>query len=265
MFKTFLPSLYLWSSRAFRIVHAGTQAVFEGFWMGLLPEQSYDVISEKSYDSGKEYTNDRYLDRGFHFWEELAVRAWFTPGTRVMVAAAGGGRELIALKKSGFDAAGFECSRAMVQAGQLALTARGITATLEWAPPCIVPPMNAHFDAAIVGWNGYCYISPRSRRIAFLQSMRAQLPPGAPVLLSTAIRIPQSRMPAWTARIANLVRVCTFRPRVFEPGDSFQGRPKMHFTRLQLERELTDAGFAPVAFYVWGTSGALVAKALNKG
>jgi hypothetical protein len=148
----------------------------------------------------------------------------------------------------------------MVQAGQLALAARGIAATLEWAPPCIVPPMNGNFDAAIVGWNGYSYISPRSRRIAFLQSMRAQLPPEAPVLVSTAVRAPRSRMPAWTARIANAVRACTFRPRVFEPGDSFQGRPKMHFTRLQLERELTDAGFSPVAFYVWGTSGALVAR-----
>lgn len=260
MFRTLLAFLYIWSSRAFRIVHAGTQAIFEGFWMGLLPEQSFDVISEKSYGSGKEYTNDRHLDRGFHFWEELAVKTWFTPGARVMVAAAGGGRELIALRRSGFQAAGFECSRAMVQAGQRALAARGIAATLEWAPPCIVPAMPGHFDAAIVGWNGYCYISPRARRMAFLRSLRAQLPAGAPVLVSTAIRTPQSRAPIWTARIANAVRACTFRSRVFEPGDSFQTRPKMHFTRLQLERELTDAGFSPVAFYVWGTSGALVAR-----
>ncbi len=264
MLTTFLASLYLWSSRAFRIVHAGTQAVFEGVWMGLLPEQSYDVISEKSYGSGKEYTNDRYLDRGFHFWEELAVRAWFAPGSRVIVAAAGGGRELIALERSGFAAAGFECSRAMVQAGQLALAARGIAATLEWAAPCIVPPMNGRFDGAIVGWNGYCYISPRSRRIAFLKSLRAQLPQDAPILVSTAVRIPQARAPAWIARIANAVRTCTFRPPVFEPGDSFEGRPKMHFTRRQLEHELTDAGFSPVAFYVWGTSGALVARVLSK-
>ena len=260
MFKTFLALLYLWSSRAFRIVHSGTQALFEGFWMGLLPEQSCDVISEKSYGSGKEYTNDRYLDRGFHFWEELAVRAWFPPGARVVVAAAGGGRELIALRRSGFDAAGFECSRAMVQAGQRALAARGISATLEWAPPSTAPRMNGHFDAAIVGWNGYCYISPRSRRIAFLKSLRAQLPPGAPILVSTAFRAPQAKLPIWTPRIANAIRACTFRPRVFEPGDSFRGRPKMHFTRTQLERELAGAGFTATDFYIWGDYGAVVAK-----
>ncbi len=77
-------------------------------------------------------------------------------------------------------------------------------------------------------------------------------------------QVPPARLPVWTPRIANAVRACTFRPRVFEPGDTFQGRPKMHFTRLQLERELTDAGFSPVAFYVWGTSEALVARALNR-
>jgi hypothetical protein len=149
----------------------------------------------------------------------------------------------------------------MVQAGQRALAARGIAATLEWAPPCIVPPMSGHFDAAIVGWNGYCYISPRARRIAFLESLRAQLPPGAPILVSTAIRTPQARSLIWTPRVANAVRACTFRPRVFEPGDSFQGRPKMHFARMQLERELADAGFLAADYYGWGGYGAVVAKA----
>ncbi len=79
MFKTFLALLFLRSSRAFRIVHAGSQArCSKAFWMGLLPEQSCDVISEKSYSSGKRIpTDDRYLDGSLHFWEELAVRAWF--------------------------------------------------------------------------------------------------------------------------------------------------------------------------------------------
>jgi hypothetical protein len=261
MFNTVLASFYLWNNRAFRVIHGGAQALFEGFWMGLLPEQAYDVISEKSYGSGKEYTNDRYLDQGLYFWEELAVRAWITPGDRVMVAAAGGGRELIGLTRIGFEAAGFDCSRAMVQAGQRALAARGMAATLEWSPPCMVPPMSGDFQAAIVGWNGYGYISPRSRRIAFLKSLRAQLPTGAPVLVSTAIRTPRARLAIWTPRIANVVRACTFRPRVFEPGDSFQGRPKMHFTRRQLESELAEGGFSPAASYMWGVNGAVVAKA----
>jgi hypothetical protein len=258
--RSLIASLYLWSHRVFRVLHGGSQALFEGFWMCLLPESIYDVISEKSYGSGDQYTNKEYLDSGFHFWEELAVRTYFAPGSRVLVASAGGGREIIALVRAGYRAAGFECSRAMVETGQRALTARGIDAALIWAPPCIAPPMGV-FDALIVGWNGYCYISPRVRRIEFLKSLRTQLKSGAPVLISMAMRTQRARLLAWTPRIANAVRACTFRRPEFEAGDSFGGRPKMHFTRRQIELELTDAGFSVTRFYVWGGYGAVVAKA----
>jgi hypothetical protein len=49
MFANFVASLYLLSHRFFRALHGGSQVLFEGFWMGLLPESVYDVISEKSY------------------------------------------------------------------------------------------------------------------------------------------------------------------------------------------------------------------------
>ena len=258
MFKTLLASCYLRSHRLFRILHGGSQALFEGFWMGLLPESAYDVISEESYGEGTQYTNPAHLDLGFHFWEDLAVRTYFAPGSKVLVAAAGGGRELIALERTGFRAAGFECSNAMVSAGKRALADRGIAATLVWSPPCVAPPSAETYDALIVGWNGYCYISPRARRIEFLKNLKQQLRPGLPVLVSAAIRTPAARLPIWTPRVANAVRICTFRAPVFEPGDCFPGRPKMHFTRRQLERELTEAGFAVREFYAWGGYGAIV-------
>jgi hypothetical protein len=261
MFTNFVASLYLCSHRFFRVLHGGSQALFEGFWMGLLPESVCDGISEKSYGEGKEYTNSSYLDQGLHFWEDLAVRTYFPPGGRVLVAAAGGGRELIALVRGGFQAAGFECSHSMVEAGKRALAQRGIAATLDWAPPSVAPRMEGQFDALIVGWNGYCYISPLARRLAFLKDLRSQLRPGSPVLVSTAIRTPPARVVTWTPRVANVIRICTFRAPVFEVGDSFPGRPKLHFTRRQLERELTEAGFSPATFYVWGGYGAVVAKA----
>ena len=261
MLANFVASLYLFSNRLFRVLHGGSQVLCEGFWMGLLPESVYDAISEKSYGDGNEYTNAPYLDQGFHFWEDLVVRTYFPADSRVLVAAAGGGRELIALVRSGFRAAGFECSHAMVEAGQHALAERGIAAALDWAPPCVALRMEGQFDALIVGWNGYCYISPRVRRLTFLKDLRSQLRPGSPVLVSTAIRPPQARVLVWTPRVANAVRICTFRAPVFEAGDSFPGRPKLHFTRGQLELELTEAGYAITTFYKWGDYGAVVAIA----
>jgi hypothetical protein len=74
MTKDINASLYLWSNRLFRVLHGGSQALFEGVWMGLLPECTFDATSEKSYGAGEAYTGAAWLDSGFHFWEELAVR-----------------------------------------------------------------------------------------------------------------------------------------------------------------------------------------------
>ena len=76
--------------------------------------------------------------------------------------------------------------------------------------------------------------------------------------MSTAIRYPNARVPKWTPRIAKAVRICKFRVPVFEAGDSFSGRPKLHFTQQQLERELTEADFSITTFYVWADMGRLL-------
>ena len=176
--------------------------------MGLLAESVCDEVSELSYGDGKGYSNSKWLDSGFHFWEEMAISRHFPAGGRVMVAAAGGGREIVALFRAGFTADGFDCSRAMVMTGQQELAARNIKGTLEWAHPCEIPLIRSQYDALIVGWNGYCYISPRSRRVAFLRKLKAHLQPGAPVLVSGAFRNNRSRSAIWTPRVANLVRRC---------------------------------------------------------
>jgi hypothetical protein len=257
---------FAWSYRVFRLIHGGIAALFEGFWMGVLPESALDLISEGSYGDGAAYTNARWLDSGLQFWEDLAVRRFFDPETaaqsRICVAAAGGGREVIALARMGFSVDGFDCSRRMVAAGVAALAERKIAAKFEWAAPCDAPPATEIYTGVIVGWNGYTYIAPRERRINFLKKMRARVNPGAPALVSVAIRTP-GRIAQWTARIANVVRVCTFRRPVFEAGTGFQLRPRVEFTRAQLEQEMSEAGFAPQAFYKWGGFGAVVCLAVE--
>ena len=242
---------FSWSYRAFRFLQGGLRALFEGFWMGLLPERAWDLISERSYGAGKEYTNRRWLDSGLMFWEVLLVEQFFRSGARVLVAAAGGGREVIALAVRGFAADGFDCSSSMVAAGVAALAERGIAAKMLWAPPCEVPELNCEYGGVIVGWNGYTYIVPRERRIAFLRKLRALVPEGAPILISVAKRSP-SRAVGWTACVANAVRICTGREPIFEDGTTFEWRPRMQFRRGALEQELQEAGFAPRAFYRWG-------------
>jgi hypothetical protein len=263
MLRSLTAAVYVNAYRIFHLLHSGSQTLFEGFWLGFLPDSVTDLVSEWSYGEGNEYTGAAWLDSGLQFWEEIAVDRFFTPGCSVLVAAAGGGRELIALARRGYKSAGFDCCRSMVSAGQRALSARGIDSRIEWAPPCRIPQGLATWDAAIIGWNGYTYISPRSRRIEFMKSLRPHLRPGAPVLVSGAIRPGKSGQLVWTPRIANAVRRLTFRRPVFGTGSCFPGRPRHQFARRELEGELSEAGFSPVAFWRWGPFGAVVC--LNRG
>jgi hypothetical protein len=91
-----------------------------------------------------------------------------------------------------------------------------------------------------------------------MKSLGAHLRPGSPVLVSAAIGSARSGLAIWTPRVANAVRVCTFRRPVFDRGATFPGRPRHEFTRRQLENELAEAGFSPAAFYRWGDFGAVV-------
>lgn len=250
--------------RIFHRVVSGVETLFEGFWLGILPDSVIDVVSERSYGEGANYTGPEYLDSGFQFWEEIAVSRFFPAGGKVLVAAAGGGREVIALARAGFVSAGFECSRAMVSAGKRAFAERGLDNRLEWAPPCQVPEgmlqdEYATWDAAIVGWNGYTYISPRRRRIAFLRSLRDHLRYDSPILVSVAIRASHSGAALWTPRVANAVRRLTFRRPEFATGSRFPGHPRHGFSRPELEAELVEAGFSPVAYWRWGPFAASVA------
>jgi hypothetical protein len=256
--RSLLAKVYLKSHSLFRVIHGCTQVLFEGFWMGLLPDSVCDQIAQGIYGEGDGYESPVWLDSGLFFWEDLIVKRFFTPGCRVLVPAAGGGREIIALTRLGFTADGFECCRPMVVAGQRGLAARGISGKLEWAPPCEAPALDGVYDALIVGWNGYTYISPRRRRVEFLQTLRRNLKPNAPVLVSGAFASTGDKAGVWTPRIANRIRMATFRAPVFERGDTFPGHSRHRFTRAQIEGELREAGFTPTAFYMWGNFCAVV-------
>jgi hypothetical protein len=260
MLKVWFAEFYLAVDRLFRMLHTGALAAFEGFWIGILPESIADQISERSYRSGFPFNEPGYLNAGLQIWEEVALKCYFPPGSRVLVAAAGAGREMIALAGAGFEVDGFDCNRTLVESGQQALAERGIEGQLDWAPPCCIPRISRIYGAAIIGWNGYTHIAPRDRRVAFLRSLSPHLCAGAPLLVSVFVNTNSGRAWELTWKIANAVRRLTLRPPAVDAGATFPGRPKHYFKKRQLEAELADAGFALVDWWTWGSSGAAVCR-----
>jgi hypothetical protein len=253
-------SLILAIYRLFHFFHKGAEIVAEGLLLGLAAESAMDEVSEQSYGSGAQYTNNPYLDSGFQFWEKLIVDRFFVPGSRVLVGSAGGGREIIALHRAGFRVDGFECSKAMVNAGRAALIARQLEARLDFARPSAVPVILNRYDAAIIGWNGYTYILPRARRVTFLRDLAAHLEPGSPIVISGAFGVSSSASAIWVPRIANCLRRLTFRTPCLEAGDGFPGRPRHEFSWHQVSAEVSEAGLQSVERYRWGPFFALVCR-----
>src|SRR5262249_14907561 len=103
-----------WFSRCVRL----TTAVHEGFWLGLLSASDLNAVTAESFAGSKYFSSAEHNLSGLFNWETSAVNRYFRQGSRILVAAAGAGREVLALRKIGFEAEGFDCSPELVRASE---------------------------------------------------------------------------------------------------------------------------------------------------
>ena len=224
-------------------------AIHEGFWLGYLSADDLDAITRDHYHNSQEYASPEHNQRGLFDWERVVVEQYFQPGSRILVAAAGGGREILALRQAGFQAEGFDCSPTLVQAADALFDGLGERRGVTLCAAGQVPSGPALYQGLIVGWTGYTHIPTRGRRIALLEGLRHRAMPGAPVLISFFPRDRFSQyedLNYWTARVSRFL----FRGRKEEPepGDHLGWCFSHTFTREEVEAELRAAGFRPVYY-----------------
>ena len=166
------------------------------------------------------------------------------------MAAAGAGREMIALAGCGFRVDGFDCCASLVESGRNALRKHRIDAKLVYVQPSIVPKCGGNYDAVLVGFSGYMYIPGRTRRIRFLRDLRDFLNPGAPIMVSFTEGFPGRRR-VWSARIGGVIRRLR-RAEPVEEGDWLKAGFQHHFVRQQILSEMSEAGLELI-YYSGGT------------
>lgn len=234
-----------WFTRLFSI--AG--AIHEGFWLSCLSADDLDAITGEHYRQSQEYASAEHNQRGLFDWETAVVNQYFQPGSRILVAAAGGGREVLALRRAGFQADGFDCSATLVQASDAIFDRLGEPRGVAHCASSEVPIGAAPYQGLIIGWSGYTHIPTRQRRIAFLQQLRNRALPGAPLLVSFFPRDQSSshdNLNYWTARISRFV--LRGRAEESERGDHVGWCFSRTFAREEIEVELRAAGFRPVYY-----------------
>ena len=151
-------------------------ALFDGVWLGLLDRTTRGLINQRSYDGESPFASSRYNHCGLWEWERKAVSCYFRDCRRLLVSAAGGGREMLALCKLGFEVGGFECHSALENCANTLLAEAGFTSQVQLVARDQCPASGERYEGLILGWGSYSQIQGSAERIAFLTEMQVRYP-----------------------------------------------------------------------------------------
>jgi hypothetical protein len=244
------------SRRLFAVSAAAARAAFVGTWLGFLDRHALHAADELYYRRARMYHDDRHNLSGLFDWEAVALDRHFQGCRSLLVTSAGGGREVIALERRGLDVLAFECHPELVQVANERLSREGLKARVALAPRDECPTGIPKCDGVIVGWAAFMLMPQRTRRIRFLQQLRAHMPAGGPILLSFFARHQDTRYLRLTAAIANGLRTVRGRPRA-EVGDDLVPNFVHHFSEDEIAAELEAGGFRLVEFSTAGYAHAI--------
>jgi hypothetical protein len=191
------------------------------------------------------YNSSEHNQSDLFPWEREVIHRFFRSRSKILVAASGAGRELIALHRLGFQADGFECTPSLVETSRRLLQDLEIPSKVELCPANEVPPGLTMYDGVVVGWGAYIHICGSAGRIAFLQKLRASVPPGSPILVSFWIRENAAPDESRAFRLATCLRSLRGRRAdPLEPGDHLTDRGYHHrFVQEEIDEELKGGGF----------------------
>jgi hypothetical protein len=165
----------------------------------------------------------------------------------VLLGAAGGGRETLALRRLGIAVDAFESDARLIETANEFLKRQGMDPDVRRAPWDHCPEAIGEYDGAILGWAAYSHIRGRAARVAFLREFRERLSDGAPILLSFFTTAKDTRYFRVTARIGNALGRVLGRERV-EIGDSLMPNYSHYFTEARVREEMLAGGFELTLF-----------------
>jgi len=227
----------------------GARAVMNGFWLGALSDEQLRALDERYYAREAIYRTSEWNEQGLFDWEEKLVRAHFPQDGTLVVLGSGGGREVLALRRDGYDAVGYEAHPELAAFADEFMTAHGHPSQSHHVARDAFPDDVGACSGVIVGWAAYSLIHGRDRRIALLRSARAHLPRGGSVLVSFFEKRRGDREARFTRTLANGLRRLRGAAPI-ELGDTLRPNLIHVFNPAELADEASAAGFDIVAHEV---------------
>jgi len=224
-------------------VHRMLEALHIGFWLGFLDGDQINAVVFHHYEEADLYRTAAHNLHGFIPYEKELVKDHFNVCRSVVVAAAGGGREMIALAQTGVQVDGFECNPGLVDQCKEFLAQAGVSARILNSAPDEVPAGLRTYDGGIVGWGAFAHIVGRTRRINFLRDLKSHLHHGAPLFVSVGRRPEGSKYYAVIYQLARTIRKLRRSADAIELGDDLLNCFSHRFVESELRSELQEAGF----------------------
>lgn len=236
---------------AFRRAGALLQATHDGVWLGVLGRDDLHALDQWFYERNASYHQDAHNLRGLFPWEETALESFGGCG-RIGLIGAGGGREVLALSRMGYEVDAYECNPQLVDFANGFLPRHGCAARVRHLSRDAAPEAETPFDGMILGWSAYTLIPGRAHRIRLLRQLRPLVKPGGPILLSFFTRARDGVQTRVSAAVANGIRALLRRERV-ERGDALSPNFVHYFVAKEIGAELREAGWDPRTFTPHGT------------
>jgi hypothetical protein len=183
---------------------AGVVMLFcEEFLCARVPPAARDRLTSLMYASQTAFLKGGTdFNAGLHDWEERIVGGPLFPRKgRILLGAAGGGREMLPLAERGYDLVVFEPSKLFLGARAVAApfanvqVVRASYADLVRAVEARTGPLaeavSNNFDAVILGWGSLSHVTAAEDRTALFRAIR-RIAPKAPVVFSF-FRPPRAR------------------------------------------------------------------------
>lgn len=224
-------------------VHRVIEALHTGVWLGLLDRDQLTAVVFRHYEAAQLYRTADHNLYGFFPWETNLMRDHFKECRSVVVAATGGGREMIALARAGVQVDGFECNPVLVESCKGFLAEEGLPGRILNAEPDQVPAGLQKYEGAIVGYGAIAHIVGRTNRINFLKALKVHLHPGAPLMLSVGRRPEGAHYYNWIYQIARAIRFLRGSADKVELGDDLLDCYTHRFVQSETRLELEEAGF----------------------
>jgi hypothetical protein len=240
------------------------QGCFAGAWLAFLSTDRRHALDQTFYSRDQMYRSAEWNRRGLFDWERKMLDEHFAARRHILVLAAGGGREMLALHHRDVTVDGFECNPDLVSYANDFLQGETVQRTVRLAPRDSCPALDRSYEAAIIGWAAYMLIRGRDQRIGLLRQLGRHLQVGAPVLVSFFARNGTDGRFRAAAVVGNALSRIT-RGTPVEVGDDLAPNYVHYFTRDEIDSEARAAGFelahfaaAPYGHAVLRASGDLI-------